>query len=196
MNCTGTVCPDNWGARRGPGRFPGCPLGSAGAPGILWGLLVVPVRSLRGSLGVPGGPWGSLEGPWRISAGSWGVVGNAWGVPGRSLGVPGGFYGASVGDPRWALKNVDFQSSQDGRCGFPSCVIPPPGPPGTRGPPRPARDFPGPPGPAKRNSRAPSIVSQRDASLFASLSLRIASLSFRFASLSLRFALASPHLAF
>ena len=63
----------------------------------------------------PGGCLGSLGDPWELAGGPQGVPGGslgALGVPGGSLGgawgVPGGFLGRSVGEPGWALKQIDF----------------------------------------------------------------------------------------
>ena len=71
INCAGTLCPDNWGARRvlGVSRVSlGCLQGRGG----LWDPWGVPG-------GFKGGPGGVLGGAWGVSGGSLG----------RSIGGPG-----------------------------------------------------------------------------------------------------------
>ena len=55
-----------------------------------------------------GGCLGSLAGPWGFPGSSLGVPRGSLADPWGALGVPGGSLGRCVGEPGWALKNVDF----------------------------------------------------------------------------------------
>ena len=106
-----------------------CRLGAGGClvvvEGAVW-LWKVPSGCGRdASRGSRGGPWGIAG----RSCGSLGVPGDPW--AGSLWAGLGGLWGI-LGEHR---KTLNFQGSQDGRGGFPCCVMPPQDPPGLLGAP-------------------------------------------------------------